>query len=96
MRKERLFKQDGKIIFHKQTDPTLALESVKLARHISESGETPMADSWHVGRIDAHVLEMWLKEAGVKFHERDKVREVIRRKLLDGDNAAFRVKDGRF
>ena len=93
MRKERFFKQDGKLVYHKQTDPTPALESVRQAR---EAEYKPMADSWHVGRIDAHVLEKWLKEAGVKMHERDKVREVIRRKLLDGDNAAFRVKTGTF
>lgn len=93
MRKERLFKQDGKLIFQKVTDPEPALEAVRLAR---EAPALPMADSWHVGRIDAHVLEKWLKEAGVKFHEREKVREVIRNRLLDGDNAAFRVKAGTF
>ena len=93
MRKDRLFKQDGKLVYHKTTDPTPSLEAVRLAR---EAPSLPMADSWHVGRIDAHVLEMWLQEAGVKFHERDKVREVIRKRLLDGDNAAFRVKSGTF
>lgn len=93
MRKERLFKQDGKLVFHKQTDPTAALESAKMAR---AAPGAPMADTWHVGRIDAHVLEMWLQEAGVKFHDKEAVRNVIRKKLLDGENAAFRVKEGSF
>lgn len=93
MRKDQLFTQDGKLVYHKQTDPNPSLQAVKMAR---EAEQSPMSDSWHVGRIDAHVLELWLKEAGVKYHERDKVKEVIRKKLLDGDFAAFRVKEGTF
>lgn len=92
MRKERLFKQDGKLIYHKQTDPTAALEAVQVAK---QAPGKPI-DGVHVGRIDAHVLEMWLQEAGVRFDDRAAVKEVIRRKLLDGDNAAFRVWEGRF
>lgn len=93
MRKDRVFTQDGQLVYHKQTDPTASLKAVEMAR---EATQSPMSDSWHVGRVDAHVLELWLKEAGVKFHEKDKVREVIRKKLLDGDFAAFRVKEGTF
>jgi hypothetical protein len=93
MRKDKIFKQDGKLVYHKQTDATASLEAVKMAR---EAPATPLADSVHVGRIDAHVLEMWLQEAGVKMHERDKVREVVRKKLLSGDFAKFRVWEGTF
>lgn len=94
MRQDRLFKQDGKLIYHKRTDVAPSLASVRVARDMQATA--PVGDSWHVGRIDAHVLEKWLQEAGVKFHDRSAVREVIRKKLLDGDNAAFRVKEGSF
>lgn len=93
MRQDRIFKQDGKLVIHKQTDPNASLESVKLAK---EAPSTPMADTWHVGRIDLHVLEQWVQEAGVKFDDRAAVAEIIKKKLLDGDNAAFRVKEGQF
>lgn len=93
MRQDKIFTQDGKLILQKTTDPTAALESVKVAR---EAPASPMSDSWHIGRIDAHVLEKWLQDAGVKFSDRSAVREVIRKRLMDGDNANFRVKGGTF
>ena len=93
MRKTRLFKQDGKLVVHSASDPTAALASVKLAR---EAPQSPLSDSWHVGRIDAHVLTKWIKEAGLRYDDREAVKELIARKLMDGDNAAFRVKGGSF
>ena len=84
----KAFKDDGKLIVHKKTDPNLALEGVKRAREIST---TPMSDSKHVARIDAHVLEKWVKEAGLRFDDREAVRDLIKRKLMDSDNADWRV-----
>ena len=55
-----------------------------------------MADSVHVARLDAHVVEMWAKEAGVKWDDQTALRDLVRRKLLDADNAAFRVWEGTF
>ena len=95
MRAERFFQQDNKLIYHKRTDLAPSLAAVRVARDMADAGESKV-DGWHVGRVDAHVLELWLQEAGVKMHERDKVKEVIRKKLLDGDNSAFRVKTGTF
>lgn len=94
MRKERFFTQDGKLVYHKQTDPTAALESARLLR--GAPAAAPMADSVHVARLDAHVVEMWVKEAGLKWDDREAVRDLIKRKLMDGDNAAFRVWQGTF
>lgn len=90
---ERMFKQDGRLVFHKQTDPTPVLDNVQALR----GSEVPQpVDGVHVARIDAHVLELWLKEAGVKFDDRNAVREVIRKKIISSDNAAFRVWEGNF
>lgn len=81
-------------MYHKQTDPTPVLENVKALREAETA--LPMADSVHVARLDAHVVEMWAKEAGVRWDDREAMRDLIRRKLMDGDNAAFRVWQGRY
>ena len=90
----RVFQQDGKRVIHKQTDPTPGLQKAALLR---EKNETPFAaDWWHVGSIDAHTLELWAKEAGVKFSDQKALREVVKKKLMDSDFAAFRVKGGSY
>jgi len=94
MRKEKIFADDGKIIRQKTTDPTPVIESAKALRSNDKTTAFGGRDSWHVGRIDAHVLEMWVKEAGLRFDDREAVADLIKRKLLDGDNAAFRVHEG--
>lgn len=91
---ERMFKQDGNLVIHKQTDPTPVLEHVAQQR---EAQETTFAADWrHVGTLDKHVVEMWVKKAGVKWTDRAAVREVIKKNLMDSDNAAFRVWEGRY
>lgn len=92
-RKERWFHQDGKLIHQKVTDPTQAIESAKALR---ENAGSPLSDSVHVARLDAHVVEMWVKEAGLKWDDRQAVRDLIKRKMLDSDNAAFRVWQGTY
>ena len=89
---ERFFLQDNELVFHKQTDPTATLERVKMQRDAA----LDHGDSWHVGTLDKHVLEMWLKEAGLKYSGTEAVSDLIRTKLMDGDNAAFRVHEGTF
>lgn len=81
-------------MFHKRTDPTPVLESAAALR--ANETSLPLADSVHVARLDAHVVEMWVKEAGLKWDDRQAVRDLIRRKLMDSDNAAFRVWQGNF
>lgn len=94
----KIYSQDDKLVIHKRTDPTPAIAAARVARDIqSAAGQAanPMSDSWHIGRIDAHVLEQWVKEAGLKFSDREAVKELIVRKMNDGDFAAFRVKEGK-
>ena len=92
MRKEQWFEDDGKIIRQKTTDPTAALESAKELRLNYEN--TFAEDIRHIGRIDMHVLEMWLKEAGVALSDRAAVSEVIKRKMASNEFAGFRVAGG--
>lgn len=92
-RREKWFEQDGKLIYQKVTDPTRAIESAKALR---DGAGSPLADSVHVARVDAHVVEKWVKEAGLKWDDRAAVQELLRRKLMDSDNAAFRVWQGTY
>lgn len=94
-----IFKQDDRLVIHKKTDPNPSLAAARVARDMTSAGVGQFyapSDSWHVGRVDKHVLEAWLKEAGVRWDDRAAVAEVLKRKLLDADNQAFRVKDGTF
>lgn len=68
---------------------------VDRAARLREAPQQPLSDSWHVGSIPVPVVAMWLKEAGVKWDDTKAVEEVLNRKLMDGDFAKFRVKEGR-
>lgn len=90
--KRKWFMQDGKLVYHKQSDPNPVLESTAALR---SAGKTTMGkENWHVGCIPMHVLEKWIKEAGLRLDDREAVADLIRRKLLDGDNAFLRVHEG--
>lgn len=94
MKKEKWYTDGKKLIRQKTTDPTAALES---AAELRSNGLTHFGnENWHVGRIDAHVFEKWVKEAGLSFSDRDAIKDLIRKKLLDPDNRAFRVHQGTF
>ncbi len=43
-----------------------------------------------------HILSQWLKEAGVDWSDRGAAQEVIKRKMLSGDFAKFRVWEGTY
>ena len=91
---ETYFEQDGKLIVKKTSDPTPVLD---FNQRLRSDGKTTFGQhNWHVARIPAHVLEAWIKEAGLRLDDREAVRDLIQRKLLDGDNAYLRVHEGSF
>jgi len=79
--------------FHvkKTFDTTPILESAAALR---SADITTMGESWHIGRIDARLVSMWLKEAGVLWSDTGAAQEVLRKKLMDGDNSKFRIHGG--
>lgn len=92
--KKEWFMQDGKLVYHKQSDPTPVLDFNASLRANDQT--TFGHENWHVARIPAHLLEKWAKEAGLRFDDREAVRDLIKRKLLDGENAHLRVHEGTF
>jgi len=93
MKNEKWFESDGKIIRQKTTDPNAALERARLLRDADKGN---FGESRLIGSIDTHVLEKEVKAAGLKFSDRDAVRDLIKRKLLSGDWDKFRVWKGSY
>lgn len=86
---ERFIIDDDRIIHHKVTDVEPAMDRVKMLRDVPASA-LPMSESRLVASVPMHVIGMWLKEAGVSWDD-PAAKDVVKRKLLDGDAAAFRV-----
>lgn len=88
--------KDGKIV-HQQTHdftPTLQIN-----QSLKSAGVQGFSDSKLVGVIDHGIMRVWAKEAGIKGSDPDywtKMKEVVKRKLLDGDNKKLRVWEGTY
>ena len=85
----RMFTDDGKLIVHRRVD----IDPVaKRAAALRDANQARFAeDKSHVGSITSDILMMWLKEAGVSYNDKRAAAEVVKRKLLDGENAALRI-----
>lgn len=86
---ERFIFEDDRIIHHRVTDVEPALERVKALRDVPEKA-LPMSESRLVASVPMPVIDMWLKEAGVKWDD-PAAKDVIKRKLMSGEASAFRV-----
>lgn len=86
--------QDGdKLVIVGQHDFQAELDRVAELRSAQAFG---MGDNRLVGSIPMELADMWLKEAGVAWHDKHAVNEVFRRKLLDGEFSKLRVHEGTF
>lgn len=85
--------EDGKLIHQRTLDAQPNLDRVQL---LKEAPLNPIEDSWLVGSVPLLLVTEWLKEAGVKWDDREAVQEVLQKKLLDGEFSKFRVREGTF
>ena len=90
---ERFFDDDGRIIHQRVQAVDPYIERARLAR---DAPAQPMSDSWHVASVPMWLVNEWLKEAGVSWDDTVAAKDVVRRKLMSGEAAAFRVREGRF
>lgn len=88
-----MFTDDGKLIVHQQHDISGQMRRVEAMREVNVA---PLAESVCLGSVPAVIVNEWLKEAGVTWDDTEAAREVLMRKLRDGDWAKFRVYEGRF
>lgn len=84
---------DDKLIIKTTHSADSALSVVQAAKH-AEVGHK--GDMRHVGRVPGALIAQWLKEAGVKWNDIAARDEVIKRKMLSGEFAAFRNWEGRY
>jgi hypothetical protein len=90
---ERMKIEDGKLIHQRTMDAQPNLDRVQL---LKEAPLNPIEDGWLVGSVPLLLVTEWLKEAGVKWDDREAVQEVLQKKLLDGEFSKFRVREGTF
>jgi len=74
-------------------DPNPILKSVA---DLKSAGIIGDSEKRHVGRVPFFVLEMWVREAGVRFDDQDAVAEVLHKKLMSGDFNALRPWEGTY
>jgi len=91
------------IVHHDDGGDTLTIESVydneptiNQVKQIKDAELGQKGDNRLVGRIPMHILSQWLKEAGVDWSDHGAAQEVIKRKMLSGDFAKFRVWEGTY
>lgn len=93
---EKWFEQDGQVVHQKTHDWTNLLKQTQALR---SNGLDGFGESKLVGRIDMDLWSLWAKEAGIKGSDPDfasKMKEVVKRKLLDGEFAKLRVWQGTY
>ena len=91
---EQFIDGDGDTFHVKRTfDPNPTLKSVAELR---SAGVGDLGESKHVGRVPGWLVSEWLKEAGVRWDDIAARDDVVRKKMLSGDFAAFRNWEGTY
>jgi hypothetical protein len=88
---ENAFVDDGKFVFQTTHDFNPELEYARKARHAHEAGLGLGPEYRPIATVPMALVDLWLKEAGVRWDDRAAADEVIKRKMLDGDFAKFRI-----
>tara|TARA_R110000796_G_scaffold28405_2_gene77735 strand:+ start:690 stop:977 length:288 start_codon:yes stop_codon:yes gene_type:complete len=69
---------------------------IEQAKIIRDSGAGVTGDNKLVGRIPMHLVNAWLKEAGIKWSDHEAKKDLIRKKMLSGEFDALRVWKGTY
>ena len=90
-----IVQEDGQVFIRKAHDVSADMRRIEDLRSLGQSAQDTKRGR-HVGAIPYGVLDMWMQEEGVLYSEPDKVKEVIKKKLLSGDFAKLRLHEGTF
>jgi hypothetical protein len=91
---EKIYREGDQIVIKKTFDADQAKRDAAYAREVTENSFG--SDYKHVGNVDMGMLEIWLKQAGVKWTDTEAVKEVIKSKLMSNEFSALRVWDGKY
>ena len=89
---EQVFVDDDQIVLKNTFDASGMLKDAEYAREKAPNAFG--SDYKHVGDIHPALLHNWLQEAGVAWTDAAAVKEVIKRKLMDGEFARLRNWEG--
>lgn len=89
---ERVAGDDEGLVIRKTFDATDTLNWNRQAR---DAGQQSFGESKLIGRVPGPLVAMWMKEAGVEWGTPE-AEEVLKRKMLDGEFAKFRVWEGTY
>lgn len=92
--KEAIKFDDDKLIIKQTYDASHMLDDARHARELAPN--TFASDYKHVGNVDMALVNIWLKEAGVQWHDTQAVKDVIKRKLMSNEYQALRVWEGKW
>ena len=90
---EKISFEHDNMVIKQRHDVSQALKDAQVARDagVGMSGENRLA-----GFLDGAVLATWLKEAGVAWSDTEAAKEVVKRKMMSGEFAKFRVWEGSY
>jgi len=90
---EKISFEHDNMVIKQRHDVSQALKDAQVARDagVGMSGENRLA-----GFLDGAVLASWLKEAGVAWSDTEAAKEVVKRKMMSGEFAKFRVWEGSY
>lgn len=86
---------DRQIVVQRSQDVEPIIEHLAALRQVSE-GKSESGELYHVGDIPMAVVETYLNENGVTFHEFIRDDAHVKRILTNPDFAKFRVWQGKF
>lgn len=92
--KETVTFDDDKMIIKSTFDGSKMLKDAQYAREVTENSFG--SDYKHVGNVDMALLNVWLKEAGVKWTDTQAVKDVLKRKLMSNEFRNLRVWEGSY
>lgn len=86
---------DGTFVVESIYDNTPHMERLDKLREI-DTKDKVVSDSYLVGSVPLHLFSQWLKEAGVRWDDKQAAQEVLKRKLMSGEFKKLRVWEGTF
>lgn len=90
---ERAFLDGSKLVIQETHDFSEALNK---SAELRSSGAVAFGESKLVGNVPMALLAQWARDAGVKWSDREAMRELLKRKMLDGEFSKFRVWEGKY
>lgn len=70
--------------------------NIESAAELRSNGAIGSKDNWHVARIDMRLLHKIITEAGIKWSDKEAVRDHVDKLLHDGTLSKLRVHEGSY